>query len=297
MSRFFFTLVLCLIFNLACAQEKVEAPIEVALLGVYHFDNPGLDVINKEVDDYFAPERQKQLEELNARLATLQPDKIFIERRPNRQALIDSLYNAFKQGQLSLQSLKRGRSEVFQIGFKLAKSLNLKQLYCSDAPGIFPFGIYQEKQEEFQLKELQELEAKMMRDMQEEDKEEESTIMGNLIKMNRPENILENHYWYNAVAPRTAAPQINDNQSVVKRDTTSEGVDTYVKISYDYIGAELVGEWYKRNLKIYSNIIRNTAPNDKRILVIYGAGHIRILRHLFEDNPAYRVVEINDFLE
>ena len=39
------------------------APIEVVVLGTFHFDNPGLDYASVQVDDVLAPTRQAQIGE------------------------------------------------------------------------------------------------------------------------------------------------------------------------------------------------------------------------------------------
>jgi hypothetical protein len=65
----------------------------------------------------------------------------------------------------------------------------------------------------------------------------------------------------------------------------------------DYAGAEFMGEWYKRNIRMYSNIVKQTAKDDRAILIIVGAGHARIIRHFFEDNPAFEVVSPLEYLK
>jgi hypothetical protein len=58
---------------------------------------------------------------------------------------------------------------------------------------------------------------------------------------------------------------------------------------YDWAGADLVSDWFRRNARIYANITRIAdAPND-RLLVIYGSGHLGWLRWMFASNPRYRV--------
>jgi hypothetical protein len=72
-----------------------------------------------------------------------------------------------------------------------------------------------------------------------------------------------------------------------------------VKVGKDqeYVGTDLVADWYNTNLHIYTNILRLIQPTDKAILVIFGQGHIPILKHLFESNPDFEVVEIKDVLK
>jgi len=44
-----------------------------------------------------------------------------------------------------------------------------------------------------------------------------------------------------------------------------------------------VANWYKRNLRIVVNINRITEPGKDRILVIIGAGHLKLLKEFAAD--------------
>jgi hypothetical protein len=62
-----------------------------------------------------------------------------------------------------------------------------------------------------------------------------------------------------------------------------------------YVGADLVAKWYKRNIKIFSNLQRITVPGD-RVLVIYGTGHAPTLRELVTYDPEMDLVETMKYL-
>ncbi|MNL48702.1 hypothetical protein D3C87_1715790 [compost metagenome] len=65
----------------------------------------------------------------------------------------------------------------------------------------------------------------------------------------------------------------------------------------NYIGAEAVSDWYLRNLAIYSNVITQINANDKYVILIFGQGHIPILKHLLQNNDDFEVVEVNSVLK
>lgn len=121
----------------AAAAATGRMPVQVMLLGVFHFNNPGADQLNTEVPDYLQPERQDQIFELNDRLAGFDPQKIFIEQRPNEQGRLEKLYTRFRAGQLDLERMAGGVNEIYQIGFKLARELEHERLYCVDADGLW----------------------------------------------------------------------------------------------------------------------------------------------------------------
>ena len=63
----------------------------------------------------------------------------------------------------------------------------------------------------------------------------------------------------------------------------------------EHDGADVLSmHWYSRNLRIFRNIKRITTSPDDRILVIFGAGHMGILRHLFDCDPTYKVVPLKE---
>ncbi len=55
----------------------------------------------------------------------------------------------------------------------------------------------------------------------------------------------------------------------------------------EYPGVDLLADWYKRNLKIFSNIARITESKNDRILIIIGAGHAKLLQQFIEDSGEY----------
>lgn len=56
-----------------------------------------------------------------------------------------------------------------------------------------------------------------------------------------------------------------------------------------------VSQWYNRNLRIFANLHR-IVENDDRILVVIGAGHVPILRHLIQNAHEFQLIEVADYL-
>ena len=66
----------------------------------------------------------------------------------------------------------------------------------------------------------------------------------------------------------------------------------------NYIGADAVAWWYRRNLRIFANAYDLTNfDKEERVLLIYGSGHVWQLRQLFTDSPDFEYLEINDYLK
>ncbi|WP_375283371.1 hypothetical protein [Marinicauda pacifica] len=59
------------------------APIEVMVLGTYHFTGGGQDLHNADVDDHLAPERQREIKAVVDALASLTPTRSWSSSPPN----------------------------------------------------------------------------------------------------------------------------------------------------------------------------------------------------------------------
>jgi hypothetical protein len=55
--------------------------------------------------------------------------------------------------------------------------------------------------------------------------------------------------------------------------------------------------WYSRNLRILNNILKTRPAPTDRLLVIFGSGHMPVLRHLVEANPLFEVVDLKELVK
>lgn len=273
-----------------------KEPKSAMLLGVYHFNNPGKDTYNLQVDDYFSDSRQKEIEQVVQALIDYKPTKIFVEFTTDNQPTIDSLYALYLEDKLTLKEIGNGKNEVYQIGFRLGKKLGGIEIMVIDHPGNW-LGPYAEfiadtlslqyyNNDKINTAEQLEARQKMF---------STNTVRENLIYLNKWEQIMNNHSYYNNVAIK-----VKDTANVLfTYQETEQEINglPYQMRSFDFnnIGVDLVAEWYKRNLFIYRNIIENTRPNDK-VIIIIGSGHIRYLHQLLGDNPEFSLVNPNDYL-
>ena len=277
-------------------SESSTANKSAMLLGVYHFNNPGKDTHNMEIDDYFSDRRQKEIEEVVKALQEYQPTKIFVEFTSDNQHKLDSLYRLYLEDRITLKEIAGGKNEVYQIGFRLGKKLDGIEIRAIDHPGnwLGPYAdfiadtlsldYYKENKinKEIQIKEQQNMFLA-------------NTVRENLTYLNEWKQIINNHSYYNNVAIK-----VKDTLNVLfsYREMLQE-IDglPYQLRSFDFnnIGIDLVAEWYKRNLFIYRNIIENTQPNDK-VIIIFGSGHVRYLNQLLGDNSEFNLVKTNDYL-
>lgn len=255
----------------AQAQTRPARPVQVMVLGTWHFANPGQDLINVKSDDVLADKRQAELRALAAALAKFKPTRVMVERVAKTPDLNDPNYAAF-----SPAMLKEKRDERVQIGYRVAHQLGLDRVYAIDEqpadgePDYFPF----KKVVEFDA-------ARGKGDLMERVTERGAAMMKEFserqARMSIPEMLKE------ANAPEAEG-----------------GIDAYYEMlgigdTEQQPGAELNAMWYMRNAKIFAKLMTVAEPGD-RVLVVYGAGHNYWLRHFASETPGYRSIDPRPYL-
>ena len=237
--------------------------IEVLLLGSYHMSNPGMDQFNLEADDVLKPERQAEISSVVERLTEFRSTKVAVEA-PWGDTVAVSRYQRYLAGELEAR-----RSEEEQIGFRLAAAMGHGTVYPIDVrmglddSGLGPV-IGQNPKFQANMQNMNELGQEAMRTMA--GWLSGGTVADMLYNMNDPEMIPHAHRPY---------------------------IEFFVPIVADtsYAGADMVSTWYQRNIRIFANITRITESTDDRIFIVYGAGHVPILRQLVIDHSGYCVAD------
>lgn len=252
-----------------------DRPTQIAFLGTLHFKQFHNEAI--ETQNFLSERRQLEFEALAKKLAVFNPNVIYVEREPSYQKDLDSLYK--------LPLSKTGISEVYQIGFRMARRLNHQTVYGVDHYESISQNLIEsgDNYEEFRtaLKSFQNL----GREITKQFLSGELTIQAFLAEINRKDRIEMSHrLFFNTPAYVTNG-----------RFSREEGLGL---IDNRFIGSEFISLFYNRNLKIYSNIL-NKQSQDKanRILIIVGQTHVGVLQSLFELNTKFEVTDINTFLE
>jgi SAM-dependent MidA family methyltransferase len=87
---------------------------------------------------------------------------------------------------------------------------------------------------------------------------------------------------------------------MIRDDKTAQDVGFYYRQAHlgepgDWAGADLVSDWFRRNLRICRNVVQLVESPNERVLVIFGAGHLGWLRHDFESDPSIRLRKLAEF--
>lgn len=246
--------------------QTTNQKIKVVLLGTFHYGATS-DRTRTPFPDLFSEKRQSELALIAKQLVQIGVNKFFLETPVSRQKKQDSLYTAYTSKKLTDTVILR--DEEIQIAFRTA-AINNAKLIASDNRQELPFD---------QLNEYDKLHEKDTAQpypffsvkypfTQKQPKLNELPLTEYYIQLNNPYNRQAHMFDYLHYA-------------------LSYGEDQ------NFVGEAFALSWYDRNLKIFTNILRNIdIKNDKVIVVLFGSSHTALLRHFFEDHPYFEIVEL-----
>jgi hypothetical protein len=240
-------------------------------VGSYHMANHNRDVHNTRADDVLAPRRQEEIAEVARLLERYRPTRVMVETGPASQAKLDADFAASCHGDRPL-----GRDEVEQLGYRIACDLGLPGVTGVDWNDLGPIGdessvdyiaaIERNGQQAQRARDMATGDAQAARD---QDVLDHGSIGDMLRHLNSPEWLAANARAYFRIGLYGTAD--------------------------DPAGANWVMLWHGRNLRIFDNIVRGTAPGD-RVLVVYGAGHGNLLRQYAAESGFYRLEDTERWL-
>lgn len=252
--------------NEVSVEQETSSGAEVAFLWMFHFESRN-NLLTQDFDDVFSEKSQQEILDLVDKLKAYKPTKIAVERPYYTHKELNAKYHQYLAGDYTLTS-----EETDQIAFRLGKELGLDSLFVVYYAGNYdmdPVKSYAEKHNQMHhYKQTMSLGMKLVNELNASI--EKGGIPGGLKYMNSDSTEMLNHLTYYPLM------QIASDSNCV--------------------GLNLVADWYKTNLGIYSNIKNIITPED-RVLVLYGQGHSAILSKLIKDDPELELVDISAYLE
>jgi hypothetical protein len=235
---------------------------------------PGRDdvgaALNAEVDDVRSPRRQQELAALLDRLVRYAPTRVAIEG-----AYIGSpwpeRYRAFLRDEYTL-----GTNEIEQVGFRLARRLGHAEVHPIDfqmwMDGRVPAEIGKPRPKPSPAAAPAPAPEPPAHVRETQALIRSGTILDVLRHVNSERYVREDHAGYVAM---------------LRPDPDSDAL---------YGTTDPIANWYKRNLRMFTNLYRLAEPRE-RILLVVGAGHGAILRRLAIDAPDVCLVDVEKALE
>ncbi len=258
---------LALVVSSAIAQQGARK--QILVLGTFHFAS-NQDVIKHGELDILGAQRQAEIQELNDKLAGFAPDRVMVEWKVvEDQPFVDSAYAEYLADRFTLRA-----NEVYQIGFRQARRFATGPPQCIDADGLFLFDT------------LNYAAGKSG------DTAWFEAYMDSVVHLVMEEDSMHMHR-----SITEALRQMNAEEGS-RLSLAVNGVFAAARLGPlgDDAGAEFIGQWYLRNIRMYANICRSTRATDQRVLVIVGNGHRPIIEQLLRADPDWEVIDAERYL-
>lgn len=236
------------------------------IVGTFHFEGSASDLMGNSFPDVLSEKRQKEVEAVVEALARFRPTKIAIEA-PVTSTKIQGQYQEYLDGKRTLTA-----DETDQLAFRLAKKLGHTRIWPADHKLDMDFdkvmqGVQQYGQQAY-FDQAMGLGKSYVGEIQ---RRLDHENLGSALRfMNDPHKLDEGHGAYMLMAQVGGAG--------------------------DSKGAEVVADWYKRNLLIYANLVRLVESPQERVLLVIGAGHAKLIRDAIRQSPNLRLEEAVDYL-
>jgi len=241
---------------------------EVMILGTWHMAGPGHDQHNVQADDVLLPKRQRELAAVAEALARFRPTKVAVESLAGGQSPVKvEKYKDYLDG-----NLPPSHNEVVQIGFRVANSAGLADVWGIDVEAVLPY----EPVKHFAQRHgapysdhLDALNASIERQLD------------GLNRVLRTGTIADALRW------------INDPARIDQHAAFYAGMLQFSD-AMNHPGPELVSAWQQRNDEICARLVKLVRRQD-RVVVVYGSGHAYLLRQCVRD-AGWELVEASAYL-
>jgi hypothetical protein len=248
-------------------QTKPER-IKVILLGTFHFGATS-DNNSTKFPDLFFTKRQLELDTIANALNKYGIDKFFLETQVSKQKWQDSLFALYKTNKLTTE--KDLSDERVQIAFRTAIKKNIPMIAAD-----FKLNLPYDKINEYE--------------------------------QNHKNDTVNIYPFFDAEYPFTEKRKGLKDLSLSSyfiqlNNQYSRQANMYDYLHYglwygkgeDYTGENFTAVHYDRNLKIFTNILRQINPKtDKTIVVLFGSSHTTMLRQFFENHPMFEIIELEN---
>lgn len=271
---------LVLILFINCSDNNIKREYDgvirdgkkVLLIGVSHF---GLyDQIGLKDFDILSNENQDELDKISKSIKDFGTTKIYVEWPRIEQSKLDSLYLEYLVQDKDQKDIEPV-NEIYQLAFRSGKLSNLESITAIDiGESLFPIDKV--------LSKLNKSESKLFSKELTEYQKYIETVMSR--QMNNGASILELIKYTNSEELR------KKDIGMTHKLLELGGVD-------NKIGVEVLSNWYKKHLDIWSHLQKDVKRNnDQRIVIIYGASHIAILEKIIKSSEGWEITELESIL-
>jgi hypothetical protein len=256
----------------SAAGDCVSGGTPLLILGTFHMEGSDQDAVKSKPDDMTTAHRQREIADLVQRLSAFRPTRVAVESS-RISTYWNEHYAAWRKDHGAL-----GANEIEQVGFRVADAAGLAALSPVDYPmwmdGTAAIDRHEPAPASVPAADapasplLAGIEAQVAADNA---KLRDSTVAEYLVYLNSPQRAVQNQRW-----------------DVLSNLAPGTGTSMYETTDY-------ATNWYKRNLRIYTNLVDIAGPSE-RILLIIGAGHKHLLEGLAADDPRFCLTSVESVL-
>lgn len=256
-----------LLANPLVATADQERSAQVMLFGVFHFANPGRDLVKTDQVDVMTDENQAYLKALSAKIGKYKPTIVLLEFDPEREPKIQEQFRQYVDSGFELPS-----NEVYQLGFRIAALSGGATIHGFDETDVH-------------------WQAEPLFDYLQSHDAETGARMSALIDRL-------------TLAEQEAQASLSLQELLIRaNDADGDALNraTYLLTNHvgddgNFVGADATASWWHRNFRMYARVQRHAQPGE-RVLVIGGQGHIAILRQLLADDRDREAVDVRPYLQ
>lgn len=261
--------------------EKVEKQLKnhdslaqssIMIVGTFHFNKPVLEEKN-----------QKEIVKLIDALSKYKPTKIVLEWEPSSSIEANKNYQSYLSNTFDISNLE---NEVYQLGFAMAKFMKHNRIYFFDNKTGFigSLGEYYSKKEGFSFYAFNMYALESDNNFYNAHEQPLTKVYKQNLELLNAQSL------YNNIALRNSPAMQKVNKQRMHL------YEIRVGIQKNWIGPDWLGRWYRRNIRMASNILKINEKGD-RVLVIVGDNHKWTLDMLFENIPDFEVVSSWNYLK
>lgn len=250
----------------APAPSDAPEPARVMLVRMFHFANPGRDMVKGRVIEVMTPANQAYLDGFADRIAAFAPTDVLVECSTAEQPRHDASFGDYRAGRFALPS-----NETYQIGYRVAARAALDRVTCFDEDQVGwaaqPMFDYMDAHDPAARRDVEALFTALSASF---DREQSTLSLPALLQLaNDPARDAKNKGLY----LRTNAVGAGDG----------------------FAGADASASWWHRNFRMYANVQRAAAPG-RRVVVLAGQGHTAILRDLLAVDEQRRADDVRPLI-
>lgn len=234
--------------------------IEVLNFATFHLSGSS-DAISSSVN-INNPEVKKQIDKIVNKLVEFKPTIICVEVPVSSSEGTNRIYQKYK---LDQSNRTNWTEEINAIAFEVGRLSGVENIYGIDS------------RLEFNYPKLMEMAKKT-----ESLKNYINEYVKSIEKVN-DKSVLEKFREYNT--DELKAETLNFYNTLAAMHTPG-----------NYEGAEIISDFYKRNLMIYSNFNDIPKSNEDKILIILGGTHSAYLDFFMRDHPKYDLINPIDYI-